>query len=128
MAFNTKLADRLREYLAEIPGIDIEEKKMFSGMAFMVNGKMCVNVSGDNLMCRFDPALQEEVAGKKGYEPMIMKGRELEGYCYVNPEGFKTKKDFEYWIELCLDFNSKAKASKKTKTSKKATGSKKVKK
>ena len=114
MAFDTKLADRLREYLATIPGIGIEEKKMFSGMAFMVNGKMCVNVSGDNLMCRFDPALQEEVAGRIGFEPMIMKGRELKGYCYVNPEGFKTKKDFEYWAQLCLAFNSRAKASKKT--------------
>ncbi|WP_127129587.1 TfoX/Sxy family protein [Pseudoflavitalea rhizosphaerae] len=113
MAFNTKLADRLREYLASVPGISIGEKKMFSGMAFMVNGKMCVNVSGENLMCRFDPALQEEVAGRIGYEPMIMKGRELTGYCYVSPEGFKTKKDFEYWVKLCLEFNNKAKASKK---------------
>ncbi|QEC44319.1 TfoX/Sxy family protein [Pseudobacter ginsenosidimutans] len=113
MAFNTKLADRLREYLASVPGIRIEEKRMFSGMAFMVNGKMCINVSGDNLMCRFDPALQEVVVGRNGYEPMIMKGRELIGYCYVSLEGFKTKRDFEYWVNLCLDFNSKAKASKK---------------
>ena len=53
MAYDTKLADRIREYLAEIPNLKIEEKKMFRGLTFMVNGKMCINVSGENLMCRF---------------------------------------------------------------------------
>lgn len=115
MAYDTALADRLREYLAEVPYISIEEKKMFSGMAFLVNGKMCINVAGDRLMCRFDPARQEEVAGRKGFEPMVMKGKELDGYCYVDPEGFRTKKDLEYWLEICLEFNNKAKATKKTK-------------
>jgi TfoX/Sxy family transcriptional regulator of competence genes len=115
MAYDTKLADRIREYLALLPKLKIEEKKMFRGLAFMIHGKMCVNVSGENLMCRFDPELQEEVAEKKGYEPMIMKGKELKGYCYVNPSGLKTQKELEYWINLCLDFNKKAKASKKKK-------------
>ena len=88
---------------------------MFSGLAFMINGKMCINVSHENLMCRFDPVLQEEVAEKNGFRPMIMKGRQLKGYCYVEPEGYKKMKDFEYWIHLCLSFNTKAKASKKRK-------------
>jgi hypothetical protein len=43
---------------------------------------------------------------------MIMKGKELKGYCYVNPIGFWSKKDFEYWVDLCLDYNGKAKSSK----------------
>jgi hypothetical protein len=73
----------------------------------------CVNVSGENLMCRFDPGLQEKVAEKRGYLPMIMKGKELKGYCYVQPVGFKSKKDFAYWVDLCLDYNKRAKASKK---------------
>lgn len=113
MAYDIRLADRLRTYLTEIPGIQVEEKKMFRGLAFMVNGKMCINVSGDNLMCRFDPDLQEAVAAKKGYQTMMMKGREYKGYCYVSPEGFKTKKDLAYWVSLCLDFNGRAKASRK---------------
>ena len=46
----------------------------------MVDGKMCINVSGDNLMCRFNPALQKEIAEKTGFEPMIMKGKGLKGY------------------------------------------------
>jgi TfoX/Sxy family transcriptional regulator of competence genes len=115
MAYDIKLADRIREYLTGFPKLKIEEKKMFSGVAFMVNGKMCVNVSEDNLMCRFDPDLQEEIAEKSGYEPMIMKGKELKGYCYVHPIAFKSKKDFEYWVGLCLAYNERAKSSRKKK-------------
>lgn len=115
MAYDIKLADRIREYLVQLPKLKIEEKEMFSGLAFMINGKMCINVSGENLMCRFDPALQDEVAERNGFLPMIMKGKELKGYCYVEPEGFKRKVDFEYWANLCLAFNEKAKSSKKKK-------------
>lgn len=114
MAYDTELAGRIREYLAGFPKLKIEEKNMLSGLTFTVNGKMYINVSHDNLMCRFDSALHEEVAEKDGFQPMIMKGRELKGYCYVSPEGYKKKKDFEYWINLCLSFNPRAKASKKT--------------
>jgi TfoX/Sxy family transcriptional regulator of competence genes len=80
MAYNTKLADRVREYLAHVPNIQIEEKKMFGGLAFMVNRKMCVNVSGENLMCRFDPSFQEEISKRKGFQTMIMKGKEYKGH------------------------------------------------
>ena len=115
MPYDTNLADRIREYLIKFPNLKIEEKKMFRGLSFMVNDKMCVNVSGENLMCRFDPSLQEDIAERNGFQPMIMKGKELKGYCYVNPIGFKSKKDFEYWVNLCLDYNERAKSSKKVK-------------
>jgi TfoX N-terminal domain len=115
MAYDLKLADRIRKSLSAVPKIKVEEKKMFRGTTFMVNGKMCVSVSGDNLMCRFDPALQKEVMEKPGFQPMIMKGREYKGYGYINPEGIKSKKNFDYWMGLCLDFNDKAKSSKKKK-------------
>ena len=113
MALNPGLTKRVRDILPK--DVIIEEKKMFSGMAFMINDKMCVNVSGEKLMCRFDPVLKEEVSEKTGYEPMIMKGKELKGYCYVESIGFNSKKDFEYWINLCLDYNKRAKSSKKKK-------------
>lgn len=113
MAYNEKLADKLREALAHLP--KIEEKKMFRGVTFMVNGKMCISVSGENLMCRFDAEMQEEILAKRGVEPMTMKNRLYKGYAYVTPEGYKTKKDFDYWVNLCLDFNSKAKAAPKKK-------------
>jgi hypothetical protein len=115
MPYDTTLADRLREYLAQFPKLKIEEKKMFRSLAFMVNGRMCVNVSGENLMCRFDPTLHEVLAEKNGYEPMIMKGKELKGYCYINPIGLKSEKEFAYLVDLCLDYNERAKSSKKKK-------------
>lgn len=123
MAYSIELADRVREFLQTIPELEIEEKKMFRGLAFLVNGKMCVNVSGDNLMCRFDPTLQEEVAERNGFQTMIMRGRELKGYCYVSEAGYKSKRDFEYWLKLCLGFNESAKASKKRKPSKSRSSS-----
>src|SRR5450432_843310 len=111
MPYNEKLADRIREVPKHLP--NVEEKKMFRGVTFMVNDKMCVSVSGDEMMCRFDPALQETVADKKGFRPMIMKGREYKGYGYISQEGIKSKKDFDYWIGLAFEFNKKARSSKK---------------
>jgi TfoX/Sxy family transcriptional regulator of competence genes len=114
MGFDIALADRVREYLVHEGESDITEKKMFSGLAFLVNGKMCINVSGENLMCRFDPDLQDEVAERRGFKPMVMRGRQMKGYCYVTPDGFQTTKDFNYWIKQCLDFNPKAKTSRQS--------------
>ena len=116
MAYDTDLADKVRAYLTVIPGLTIEEKRMFGGLTFLVNGKMCINVSDDNLMCRFDPAGLAEVSQRKGFLPMVMKGKQLRGYCYVSEVGYKSEASFEYWLGLCLDFNEKAKASKKKKT------------
>ena len=116
MKYDIALANRLREYLSKFPELSVEEKIMFRGITFMINDKMCISVSGVNLMCRFDPEMHDEVAEKTGFEPMVMKGKTLPGYCYVNLIGFKSKKDFEYWINLCLAFNEKAKSSKKKKT------------
>jgi TfoX/Sxy family transcriptional regulator of competence genes len=113
MAYNEKLADRIREALVDLP--KVEEKKMFRGLTFMVNGKMCVCVSGEEMMCRFDPAQQETVAERNGFRAMVMKGRRLHGFGYVSQEGIRSKRDFEYWINLCLEFNGRAKVSAKKK-------------
>lgn len=108
-----QLADRVRQYLQQQPGIEIEEKTMFSGLAFLVNGKMCVNVAGNRLMCRYDPALGAVLAEANGFRPMMMRGKELRGYCYVEAEVLQTAKALTYWIGICLDYNPRAKASKK---------------
>lgn len=113
MAYDTLLADRIRTYLKAFPALEVREQKMFGGIGFMVNGKMCVNVSGQNLMCRFDPALWEILSQKPGFFPMIMKGKVYKGYCYLAPENIEEKKDLAFWIDLCLDFNSRIKALKK---------------
>lgn len=113
MAYNIQLADRIRKYLLQFEKLEIEEKKMFGGLAFIINGKMCINVSGENLMCRFDPDLTRDVSEKTGFMPMKMKGKEYKGYCYVEPTGFKNKKNFSFWINLCLMYNYRAKSLKK---------------
>ena len=113
MAYNEKIADRVRQALAHLP--KVEEKKMFRGITFMVNDKMCISVGDDEIMCRIDPALQEAVIERHGCRTMTMKGREYNGYVLISEEGMKTKKDFDYWVGLALDFNKKAKSSKKKK-------------
>lgn len=115
MAYDKQLAERVREYLIKFPQLEIEEKRMFGGLAFMINGKMCVNISQNNLMCRFNPTMTKDLADRTGFLPMIMKGKEYKGYCYVEPIGFKNKNDFEFWVNLCLDFNPNAKPSKQKK-------------
>jgi len=115
MAYDHKLADRIRAYLADIPGLEIEEKEMFRGMTFMVNGKMCVSVSGDEMMVRFDPVWQDAFSERQGFRPMQMKNRLYKGYGYISPDAIRTQKEFIFWIQQCLDFNPRAKASGKKK-------------
>lgn len=113
MAYNEKLNDRIREALSEIPGV--EEKYMFGGSCFMVNGKMCVGIVEDEMMCRIGPEEYEAALERKGCREMIFTGKPMKGYVYVNEDGFKSRKDFDHWIGLCLAFNKHAKAAKKKK-------------
>jgi hypothetical protein len=78
----------------------------------MVNGKMCISVGDDRIMCRIDPNIHDEVVVRKGARSVQMKGREYRGYVYVNEDGIKAKKDFDFWVNLSLEFNKRAKASK----------------
>lgn len=113
MAFNEKLNNRIREALVDVP--KVEEKYMFGGCCYMVNGKMCVGVVKDEMMCRIDHDIYEKALERKGCREMVFTGRPMKGYVFVAEEGMRSKKDFEYWINLCLDFNKKAKSSKKVK-------------
>ena len=113
MAYDEELNDKIREALADLP--NVEEKHMFGGTCYMYNGKMCVGVVKDEMMCRIDPDIYEEVLERNGCREMKFTGKPMKGYVFVNEDGMKTKKDFDYWINLCLDFNKKAKAAKKKK-------------
>jgi TfoX/Sxy family transcriptional regulator of competence genes len=113
MAHNEKLTQRVREALEGVK--KVEEKKMFRGIAFMVNGKMCMSTGNDELMCRIDPEIHESLLKKNGTRTLFMKGREYKGYIMVHEDSIKTKKELAYWVNLSLDFNKKAKASKKKK-------------
>jgi TfoX/Sxy family transcriptional regulator of competence genes len=111
MAYNEKLANKIRQALAHLP--NVEEKRMFGGIAFMVDGKMCLTAGADRMMCRINPDIHETAIKRKGCRTVIMKGREYKGYVYVNEDSLHTKADFDYWIALALDFNKKAKPSGK---------------
>jgi TfoX/Sxy family transcriptional regulator of competence genes len=111
MAYNEKLANRIRERLSELQ--HIEEKKMMGGLTFMYNDKMCVGIIGDDLMCRINPELYEMAREQQGCRPMEFTGRALKGYVLVEESGMKSKKQFDYWIDLALAFNQKAKSSKR---------------
>jgi len=113
MAYNEKLTARIREALANLS--NVEEKRMFRGVTFMVNDKMCITAGDNKIMCRIDPSIHEEALKRQGCETVKMKGREYKGYVYVNEEGIKTKKDLDFWIRLALEFNTLAKSSKKKK-------------
>lgn len=111
MAYNEKLSDRIREALTGVA--NVEEKRMFGGICYMIDGKMCVGVIKDEMMCRIDPEIYQAALEKAGCREMDFAGRPMEGYVYINDEGMQTKEQFGYWINLCLAYNPKAKAAKK---------------
>ncbi|OGU36403.1 MAG: RNA methyltransferase [Ignavibacteria bacterium GWB2_35_6b] len=112
MAYNETLAERIRIVLMK-KKVKPVEKKMMGGLCFMVDDKMCVGVIKDNMMIRIDPDIYEEALTKKGCREMDFTGRPMKGFAFVEQEGILFDKDLEYWIKLCLDFNPKAKSSKK---------------
>jgi TfoX/Sxy family transcriptional regulator of competence genes len=118
MAYNEKLADRTREIIAQ-SNSRIEEKKMFGGLCFMVNDKMCIGVEKERLMVRLDPARYEEVMEKEGCAPMDFTGKVMKGFVFVSEDVLKTKKQLEYWVKLALEYNKIAKPSRKASDSKK---------
>lgn len=113
MAYDEALAQQLRSFLESIPGI--EEKTAFQGLAFMLHNKMLVGLRNDELMCRFDPDLHDELAASGTYREMMHRNKVVKGYLYIPASGLKTKKDFRYWIGLAVAYNKTAKPSKKKK-------------
>ena len=112
MAYNEKLADMTRE-LISLTHKKVEEKRMFGGLCFMVNNKMCVGVEKERLMVRLDPEKFDEVIEKDGCRPMDFTGKVMKGFVFVDADVLTTRKKLEYWIKLALEYNKIAKASKK---------------
>jgi TfoX/Sxy family transcriptional regulator of competence genes len=111
MAYDEKLANRVRERISELP--EMYEKEMMGGLVFMYNEKMCLGIIKDELMCRIDPELHDLEVEKTGCRTMDFTNRPMKGYILIEEEGMRSNKDFDYWIELALNFNARAKASKK---------------
>ena len=111
MSYHPDLANRIRNKFSDLP--NVEEKEMMGGLAFMYNNKMCVGIIKDEMMCRIDPTLHDESVEKIGCRTMDFTKRPMKGYVMIDESGMKSQKDFDYWVNLALDFNKNAKSSKK---------------
>lgn len=98
MAYDEDLANRIRELLAGEPGVT--EKRMFGGLAFLVGGHMSVAASGQGgLMVRVDPEHTDALLAKPHAAPFEMRGRAVDGWLRIAPEGVRTKRQLEPWVE-----------------------------
>ena len=112
MAYHEQLAERIRRGFGR-RNVTFEEKRMMGGLCFMVAAKMCVGVEKNRLMARIDPEAYDAALRRKGCVPMDFTGRPMRGFVFVNPTGLATDDELGHWLKLALDFNPKAKASKK---------------
>jgi len=112
MAYDEHLTERIRMAFQE-KGIAAEEKKMMGGICFLVNAKMCAGVIKNNLMARIDPDIYDDVMKRPGCREMDFTKRPMKGFVFVEPEGTDMDADLADWIQLCLDYNPKAKSSRK---------------
>jgi TfoX/Sxy family transcriptional regulator of competence genes len=98
MTYDEDLAARIRELVGEES--DITEKRMFGGLAFLVNGNMSVAVSGQGgLMVRVPPDDTESLLARQHVEPMVMRGREVRGWLRVDTEDVRTMRQLEAWVQ-----------------------------
>ena len=106
------LLDRLRNALNPHK-VQWLEKKMFGGHCFMVDDKMCFGTYKGGLMVRIAPEESDELVKREGAGPMIHGGRTMKGYLFIEDEGYDSDSDLEFWVNKCLEFNPRAKSSKK---------------
>ena len=106
MAYNLERTEQVRKRLSHIA--DVEEKKMFGSIGFIVNKKLCIGV-GDHtdhiMMVRVGPDKYEEALKRSGSHPAIMHGREMRGYVFLTEEALSSQDDMDYWVDTALDFN-----------------------
>ena len=103
MAYDEDLADRIRALLGA--DAEITEKRMFGGLAFLVGGYMTVAASGQGgLLARFDPAQSDGLLLKPHAAPFEMRGRSMQGWLRVDPEGVRTRRQLEPWVERALTY------------------------
>lgn len=115
MAFDEQLATRVRGFFKQRK-VAFEEKRMMGGLCFMVNDKMCVGVEKNRLMARIDPEDYDDALRRKGCKPMDFTGRPMRGFVFVNLAGLATDSELNGWLKLALEFNPRAKSSKKKST------------
>lgn len=97
MAFDEDLAQRLRALVAGERGVT--EQRMFGGLAFLINGNMAVSASGQGgLLVRVEPGETDRLARRAHAARFVMRGRSMDGWLRVDPEGVRTKRQLESWV------------------------------
>jgi TfoX/Sxy family transcriptional regulator of competence genes len=103
MAYDEDLARRIRQLVAG--DADIAERKMFGGLAFLAGGNMSVAASGQGgLLVRVDPADTEALLSEPHARPFEMRGRSMQGWLRVEPEGVQTDRELEPWVNRGLAY------------------------
>ncbi|KUH88740.1 MULTISPECIES: TfoX/Sxy family protein [unclassified Mycobacterium] len=103
MAYDEDLANRIRELLGGTRGV--EEKRMFGGLAFLINGNMAVAASGQGgLMVRVPPDDTSKLLSRDHVEPMVMAGRETRGWLRVSVDGIRTRRQLQSWVGRGVDY------------------------
>ena len=97
MAYDEELADRLRELVQAEPGVT--EKRMFGGLAFLINGNMAVSASGQGgLLLRVDPAETDALVEDPNARRFVMRGREMDGWLRVDTGSLSTDRQLQQWV------------------------------
>ena len=102
MAYSETLADRIRAIVGDGPGLT--ERKMFGGIAFMLNGNMFCGITRDDLMVRVGPDRFEAALASSGARLMDFTGRPSKGMVFVGPEGYATDGQLHDWVKQTLDY------------------------
>ena len=105
MAYNLKLAERIR---AEVQGLPFIEKKMFGGVGYMLNGNMACGILGDDMIVRVNLEEYEKLLKRAHVKIFTMKNgpRPMKGWLMVELDGYKTAKQLRSWVKLGVDFAS----------------------
>ena len=109
MAYSEFLVDRVRQRLSKAG--TIVEKKMMGGLIFMINDKMCIgididkNTNHDRLMVRVGKLPYETLLREKGSKEMDFTGTVMRGFLFIDPDGFDTEDQLDFWVTRALEFN-----------------------
>ena len=111
----------VRDALAERLGADatVEERKLFGCHAFMVDGKLCLAVKGEDLLVRLPPLEHAATAEQRGVRALDPRGG-MPGYFWVEPMGYATRAQWLHWITTALAYNPQAKATPRRTRARKA--------
>lgn len=104
MAFDGKLAERIREHLGQRRGVS--EKKMFGGLAFLLNGNMCCGVHGQEMIVRLDPQQTDQALSERHTRIFDLSGRPMNGWILVQPQGLTTEAAMAKWIQAGVKYAS----------------------